>query len=74
MLTFQHLGIQYVNKALLQLIQSTLPSLSPENTPEGFDMFALYGNEQNPQAQRLAKLFADNAEAIKQAALGNTKV
>lgn len=63
-----------MNEALLQLIKSQYPSLAPDNTPEGFDMFALYGNENNPQAQRLAKLFADNAEAINQAALGNTKV
>lgn len=65
---------QYVAQALLQLIKSKYPSLAPDNTPEGFDMFAAYGNENNPQAQRLAKLFADNAEAIKQAALGNIKV
>jgi hypothetical protein len=63
-----------VAEALLQLIKSKYPSLAPDNTPEGFDMFAAYGNENNPQAQRLAKLFADSAKAIEQAALGNTKV
>jgi hypothetical protein len=41
--------------------------------PEGFTMFAIYGNENNPDAQRMVKLFNEKMEAIKQAALGNTK-
>ncbi|KAJ9124459.1 hypothetical protein QFC24_003249 [Naganishia onofrii] len=72
-LHYSERGYAYVNKALLQLISTHYPSLSPESMPEGFTMFAIYGNENNPDAQRMVKLFTEKMEAIKQAALGNTK-
>ncbi|KAJ9123221.1 hypothetical protein QFC22_001415 [Naganishia vaughanmartiniae] len=72
-LHYSERGYAYINKALLQLINTSYPSLSPESMPEGFTMFALYGNENNPEAQRMVKVFTEKMEAIKQAALGNTK-
>ncbi|KAJ9107536.1 hypothetical protein QFC21_000994 [Naganishia friedmannii] len=72
-LHYSERGYAYINKALLQLLNTRYPSLSPESMPEGFTMFALYGNESNPEAQRMVKIFMEKMETIRQAALGNTK-
>jgi hypothetical protein len=64
---------QYVNQALLSTIKSKHPTLSPDEMPEGFTMFAVYDNEGNPEAQEMLKLFSERMEAVKQAALGNTQ-
>ncbi|KAJ9112549.1 hypothetical protein QFC19_000565 [Naganishia cerealis] len=66
-------GYAYINKALLQLISTSLPSLSPDTMPEGFTMFAIYGNENNPEAQRMVRMYMEKTEADKQAALGNAQ-